>query len=96
MKKCVGCHIDIKTTIKTRNKKYCDKCRIESLRIQKRDWKRKLVGRYGNDLKCLDCNVFLGELKNDRKYCDNCIGIRVRKQKHLYYLNRKNKSKLLN
>jgi hypothetical protein len=87
--RCKNCPNEFETTVKTRNRKYCDICKFIILKIQKRNWKRKRVGRYGIDLKCLDCGIFLGNLKNDRKYCDECNIKRVKISHHNSYLKRK-------
>lgn len=90
IKRCVKCVSEIKTNIKTRNKKYCEKCRVEVLRTKKRDWKRNKVCRKNNELKCLDCGVSLGDIKYKR-YCSGCIKIRYKVQHEKSYLKRKDR-----
>ena len=70
--RCKNCPNEFKSTIKTRNRKYCDICKYKIWKIQKRDWKRKKVGTFGVDHKCLNCEISLEGFKTDRKYCDSC------------------------
>ena len=87
--RCKNCPNEFKVTVKTRNRKYCDVCKYKIWNIQKRDWKRKKVGTFGIEHKCLDCEVSLEGFKMDRKLCDKCKRDRKLKWYHMNYLRRK-------
>lgn len=88
-KKCKNCPNEFKCIVKTKNKKYCDICRKEVLKIQKRDWKRKLTGTYGKIRMCVLCKVILdNSSKADREYCVECAVLRDKVLHHTSYKKR--------
>lgn len=96
-KKCINCTNHFDTTIKTRNKKYCDECKLTIWHKQKKDWKRKKMKTFGKIRLCHYCKIDLGDdAKTDRIYCVDCAVIRDKILHHISYLKRKNKPKLLN
>ena len=75
---------------KTKNRKYCDSCRKEIWKMQKRDWKRKQMGTYEKIRMCVLCKIVLdNSTKTDREYCVNCAILRDKVLHHTSYKRRK-------
>lgn len=74
--RCKNCPNEFKTTIKTRNRKYCDSCKPLVWNLQKRNWKRV---RITHD--CIDCGISLEDKKFDRRRCDVCRDERIKRIK---------------
>ena len=92
-KKCVNCTNEFKCVVKTKNKKYCDICRIEIWKNQKRDWHRKKVGKYGKPRVCILCKIeFEDEASANREYCVNCAILRDKVLHHTSYKKRSRKT----
>src|SRR3990167_3288820 len=87
-KKCVNCPNVFLTTIKTRNKKYCDVCKIIVWKKQKKEYgkRRYSTTRIECDLFCTKCfePLPIGS-HNDRRYCDGCLIKRKRNMKMKNY-----------
>lgn len=78
MRKCVNCSTDIKTTPKTRKRKYCDICKLIVWKRQRdknnkiKSEKRKLFNSQRN-MKCVLCSISLPEnCHSGKKYCNKC------------------------
>ena len=93
LKKCVKCYTPINTTVKTRNRKYCDICKIVIWKRQKKEYdikksiKRKLIN-LERKLSCVECMTSLPiNSHRDRLYCDKCLILLKREKRRVYYLN---------
>lgn len=87
---CVNCKKEFEYTKKTKNRKYCDSCKLSIWYKQKKDWSRKKAGTFGKPRLCHYCKVELGDdAKTDRIYCVNCAVIRDKILHHISYKKRK-------
>ena len=97
LRKCINCPTKFKTTRKTRNRKYCDICKLIIWKQQKREYdKRKSDKRKFNNsqrnMKCVLCSISLPENCHiSRKYCVKC----KRKQYYVRHPIIKNSAKII-
>lgn len=91
MKICKLCAIEFKTTPQTRNRKYCEHCKIIIRRKQKRD---SYNSRKSFDLFCLRCGESLGINDTHKQYCEKCLPIQRREYRQQYHISKTMKGKL--